>query len=343
MGEIAKRREGQDMSYIAVLGAGSWGTTLARLLALKDFDVSIWSYEENVAEEIREKGMNSAYLPGVELPNNIKASSKIEDVIYNTRYILNVVPAQFTRRVIQSALPHLNKDAIIISASKGIEKETHLTVSSIIRSLTNHSVAVLSGPSFASEVVRGLPTAVTLGCQDNGTCIHIQEVFTTDHFRVYTHHDVLGVELGGALKNVMAIAAGICEGLELGNSARASLITRGLAEMTRLGVSMGAKEHTFSGLSGLGDLVLTCNSTLSRNFTVGLKLGKGAKLDDIIKGTRTVAEGVDTAAATHELAGRQNVEMPIVEQVYKVLYEDKDPGAAVTDLMSRLPKAEFHG
>jgi glycerol-3-phosphate dehydrogenase (NAD(P)+) len=331
------------MSYIAVLGAGSWGTTLARLLAKKDFDVSVWAYEEDVATDISINGINSVYLPGIELPDNLRSSSKLEDVIKDTRYVINAVPSQFTRKVIENALPYCDGNAIIISVSKGIEKESHLTVSSIIGSLTDHVVAVLSGPSFANEVVKGLPTAVTLACRLNGTCLHIQEIFTTDRFRVYTHDDIIGVELGGALKNVMAIAAGICEGLELGNSARASLITRGLAEMTRLGVSMGAQELTFSGLSGLGDLVLTCNSTLSRNFTVGLKLCRGSKLDDIIKGTKAIAEGVDTALSAYELAKQRNVEMPIVEQVYKVLYEGRDPRAAVSDLMGRLPKAEFHG
>jgi glycerol-3-phosphate dehydrogenase (NAD(P)+) len=331
------------MSYIAVLGAGSWGTALARLLSQKDFDVSLWSYEESVAEDINTNGVNSIYLPGVELPPSLRCHSSFEDAMKGARYVVSAIPSQFTRVVMQGALPYLDEDGIIISVSKGIEKETHLTVSSIIKGLTRHPVAVLSGPSFASEVVKGLPTAVTLACQVNGTCMHIQEIFTTDRFRIYTHHDLIGVELGGALKNVMAIASGIAEGLELGNSARASLITRGIAEMKRLGVSMGADELTFSGLSGLGDLVLTCNSTLSRNFTVGLRLGKGEKLEDIVGSTKSVAEGVDTTVSAYELAKMQNVEMPIVEQVYSVLYEGKQPLDAVTNLMGRLPKAEFDG
>jgi glycerol-3-phosphate dehydrogenase (NAD(P)+) len=331
------------MSYISVMGAGSWGTTIAKLLAEKDFDVSMWAYEEEVVNEINNAGTNSIFMPDVKLPKSIRAHTEISEAISNSRYIVNAVPTQFTRRVIESALPHIEENAVIISISKGIENGTYLTVSSIIRKLTNHAVAVLSGPSFAAEVSKRLPAAVTLATEDYSAGIHIQEIFNTDHFRVYTHHDVLGVELGGALKNVMAVAAGIAEGLQLGNNARASLITRGLAEMTRLGVTLGAKEHTFSGLSGIGDLVLTCNSTLSRNFTVGCKIGKGSKLDDILKSTRSVAEGVFTAKAAYELSKNQNVEMPIVEQVYKVLYEDKDPREAVNDLMSRTLKAEFHG
>jgi glycerol-3-phosphate dehydrogenase (NAD(P)+) len=331
------------MGYIAVLGAGAWGTTLAKVLAEKDFDVSLWTYEKELVEEIRTTGINSMYLPGIQLPDNIRPVHDVGEAVNNARYILNVVPSQFTRSVFEIALPHLNKESTIISASKGIEISTFLTVSSIINRLTNRPVAVLSGPSFAAEVVRKLPTAVTLSSDDYSTCLHLQEIFNTDYFRVYSHHDTLGVELGGALKNVMAIASGIADGLQLGNSARASLITRGLAEMTRLGVSMGAKEHTFAGLSGLGDLVLTCSSHLSRNYTVGHRLGSGAKLKDIQAGRKSVAEGVDTTRAAYELSIKQNVEMPIVEQVYRMLYDNKDPQQAVGDLMRRTPKAEFHG
>jgi glycerol-3-phosphate dehydrogenase (NAD(P)+) len=331
------------MSYIAVIGAGSWGTTLASLLAGKDYDVSLWVYEEELAEEIRRTGVNKTYLPDFKLPDGIKLSSDIGEVVEKARYILNVVPTQHSRKVIESAVPFIDRKAIFINASKGIENGTYLTVSSIIKELTDSAVAALSGPSFAAEVSRRLPTAVTLASEDYNTCLLIQEIFSTDYFRVYTHHDVLGVELGGALKNVIAAASGISEGLALGNSARAALITRGLAEMSRLGVMMGAKERTFAGLSGLGDLVLTCSSRLSRNFTVGYRLGKGEKLKEIIESTNTVAEGVSTAKAAYELSNKFNVEMPIVEQIYNVLYGEKDPRAAVHDLMTRTPKAEFYG
>jgi glycerol-3-phosphate dehydrogenase (NAD(P)+) len=331
------------MSYITVIGAGSWGTTLAMLLAEKDYDVSLWVHEAELAEEMRRTGMNGWFLPGIALPANLRISTEMKDALRNARYVVNAVPAQFTRDVLKRALPHLPRGAVFVSVSKGIEKGTYLTVSSIIKELTGSQAAALSGPSFAKEVSRKLPTAVTLACEDYRACLLLQEIFTTPYFRVYTHHDVLGVELGGALKNIMAIASGISDGLGLGMNARAALITRGLAEMTRLGVSLGAKERTFTGLSGLGDLVLTCSSTMSRNFTVGHRLGRGEKLAEITSSTKSVAEGVETAKAVHELAGRQDVVMPIVSEVYGVLYEDKEPGAAVRDLMNRTLKTEFHG
>ena len=331
------------MSYIAVIGAGSWGTTLACLLADKGYDVSLWVYEKKLVEEIEKTGENSVYLPGIKLPENIRASDQIDDVVEKSRYILNVVPAQFTRTVFKEALPYLSDEAIIISASKGIERGTLLTISRVLKELTGHEIAVLSGPSFAKEVIKKIPSAVTLATEDKNTGFILQEVFNTGSFRVYRHDDILGVEIGGALKNVMAIASGISDSLSLGHNARASLITRGLVEMTRLGVAMGAKEKTFTGLSGLGDLVLTCTSTLSRNYTVGIKLGQGMKLKDILNQTKSVAEGVDTAESAYQLSLKYNIEMPIVEQVYKVIYEDKDPVLTVKDLLSRSLKSEFYG
>jgi glycerol-3-phosphate dehydrogenase (NAD(P)+) len=211
-----------------------------------------------------------------------------------------------------------------------------------LKELANHPVAVLSGPSFAKEVIKKLPTTVTLASEDNNIGLMLQELFNVDNFRVYTHDDILGVELGGALKNVMAIAAGIIESLGLGNNTRASLITRGLAEMTRLGIAMGAKEKTFSGLSGIGDLVLTCTSPLSRNYTVGMKLGQGLKIQDILLKTRSVAEGVATAESAYELSKKYQIEMPIIEQVYKIIYDGKDPVLALRDLMERSLKSEFY-
>ncbi|MBI5025676.1 MAG: NAD(P)-dependent glycerol-3-phosphate dehydrogenase [Nitrospirae bacterium] len=330
------------MSYIAVIGAGTWGTTLAILLSEKDYDVSLWVYEEDLCEEIIRTGINSIYLPDVVLPRSIKVSHRIDDVVKKARFILNVVPTQYTRAVFKDALPYISEEAIIISASKGIEKGTLLTVSAILKELSSHQVAALSGPSFAKEVIKKFPTAVTLATGDVKTGLLLQEIFNTDYFRVYTHDDILGVELGGALKNVIAIASGISDALGLGFNARAALITRGLAEMTRLGIAMGAKEKTFSGLSGLGDLVLTCTSTLSRNYTVGVKLGQGQKLKDILLDMKMVAEGIATAESAYELSKRHKVEMPIVEQIYKVINEDKSPYDAVKDLMGRTLKAEFH-
>lgn len=332
------------MSYIAVIGGGGWGTTLAYLLSNKGYDVSVWVYEEDLAEEMKRTRVNSLYLPEIKLPENIRISHRIDEVIDKTRYIVNAVPAQYTRSVFKQALSYISEsdEATIISVSKGIERGTLLTISSVLREVTGREVAVLSGPSFAREVIKNLPTAVTLATEDKNTGFILQEVFNTDNFRVYTHDDVLGVEVGGALKNVMAIASGISDSLGLGHNARAALITRGLVEMTRLGVAMGARERTFSGLSGLGDLVLTCTSPLSRNYTLGIKLGQGIKLEDILTQTKSVIEGVETAESAFELSKKYNMEMPIVEQVYKIIYEGKDPVLTVKDLMSRPLRAEFY-
>lgn len=330
------------MGYIAVIGAGSWGTTLAYLLSEKGYDVSLWAHEEDLAEEIKRTRINSIYLPDINLPENIKISHRLDEVVAKARYVLNVVPSQHARSVFKEALSYIPAEAVIISASKGIEKGTLMTVSSILKELSDRPLAVLSGPSFAKEVIKKMPTAVTLATEDKDRGLILQEVFNTNHFRVYRHDDMLGVEIGGALKNVIAIASGISDGLGLGHNARAALITRGLAEMKRLGLAMGAKKETFSGLSGLGDLVLTCTGHLSRNYTVGMKLAQGIKLADIISQTKMVAEGVATAESAYELSKKYNIEMPIVEQVYKVLYEDKSPADAVNDLMCRSLKTEFY-
>jgi glycerol-3-phosphate dehydrogenase (NAD(P)+) len=331
------------MSYIAVIGAGSWGTTLAHLLSSKGFEIALWVYEKDLSEEIQQTRINSVYLPDIELPENIHVTRSLEEALKKARYIVNAVPAQYTRSIFKEVLPHIIDEAIIISVAKGIERGTLLTVSSILKELSAHPVAVLSGPSFAKEVIKKLPTAVTLATENIHTGVLLQEIFNVNHFRVYTHDDLLGVELGGSLKNVMAIASGIADSLGLGNNARASLITRGLIEMTRLGIAMGAKERTFSGLSGIGDLVLTCSSPLSRNYTVGVKLGQGMKLKDILTQMRSVAEGVPTAESAYELSKKYHIEMPIIEQVYKVLYEDKDAVLAVKDLLERSLKSEFYG
>lgn len=329
------------MNRIAVIGAGSWGTTLAVLLAGKKQAVSLWVYEQDLAEEIKRTRINTVYLPEAVIPENIIISHRIEDVLKEAKYILNVVPTQHTKSVFKNILPYISDDALIISASKGIEKGTLLTVSGILKELSGHEVAVLSGPSFAKEVIKKLPTAVTLATDNSTDALLLQEIFNTDYFRVYTHDDVLGVELGGALKNVIAIASGISDALNLGFNARAALITRGLAEITRLGVAMGAKERTFMGLSGLGDLVLTCTGPLSRNYTVGFKLGRGDKLKDILLSMSMVAEGVTTADAAYQLSKKYKVDMPIVEQIYKVINEGKSPSGAVRELMTRTLKSEF--
>jgi len=329
------------MGYIAVIGAGSWGTTLACLLAEKEYDVTLWAYEKDLVDTIYNTGFNSVYLPGVKLPANLKVTDNIEKAVKKSRYVLSVVPTQFTRSVFKEALKYIPENAVIISASKGIENGTLMTVSSILKQITGHQVAVLSGPSFAKEVVNKLPTAVTLATEDPDEGLILQEIFNTQYFRVYTHTDVIGVELGGALKNVIAIASGISDGLGLGHSARAALITRGIVEIVRLGVSLGADERTFSGLSGLGDLVLTCTGPLSRNYSVGVNLGKGMKLKEILSSTRSVAEGVATALSAYELSLKQDIEMPIIGQIHDVLYNEKPPADAVNNLMNRTLKSEF--
>lgn len=329
------------MSHIAVIGAGAWGTALAVLLAEKNYEVSLWVYENALAQEIKRTRINRVYLPGVSLLERIKVSDEIEEVIKDAEYILNAVPTQYIREVFKNTPGHISQDAVAVSVSKGIEKRTLLTPSQVLRELLGRDVAVLSGPTFAKEVIRKLPTAVTIASTDGNAGIRLQGLFSTDYLRVYTHDDVLGVELGGALKNVIAIASGISDGLALGFNARAALITRGLAEITRLGVAMGARENTFGGLSGLGDLVLTCTSRISRNYTVGFELGGGRRLKDILSGMVMVAEGIATAESAYELSQRYKVEMPIVEQVYSIIYEDKDPATAVRDLMNRSLKSEF--
>lgn len=329
------------MSYISVIGAGSWGTTIANLLAEKGYDVSLWAYEQEIVDEIRRNNMNSVYLPGIHLSGNIEVTGSIQDALKKARYVLNIVPTQFTRSVFIDAARFIRDDAVIISAAKGIEHSSLLTCSSILEELLTKPVAVLSGPSFAAEVANKIPTAVTIAAHDRDTALLLQDIFNTDYFRVYTNTDVLGVELGGALKNVMAIASGISDGLGLGASTRAALITRGLAEMIRLGVAMGAKEKTFGGLSGLGDLVLTCTSKLSRNYTVGYKLGTGEALTDILSNMKMVAEGVATSESAYGLSRKFNVEMPIVEQIYQVIKKDKRPVEAVRELMTRSLKAEY--
>lgn len=329
------------MSYISVIGAGSWGTTLASLLAEKAYDVSLWTFERELADEINEKGTNSIYMPGVVLPSGLKATNSLEESVRMARYIVNVVPTQFIRPVFMEAAKYIHEDAIVINASKGIEQGTLMTVSSILNEVLGSQGAVLSGPSFAKEVFQKLPTAVTLATKNPDAALLLQEIFNTGYFRVYTHTDMIGVEIGGALKNVIAIASGITDGLGLGDNARAALITRGLSEIVRLGEQMGADHRTFSGLSGLGDLVLTCTGTLSRNYTVGVKLGQGMKLSDILLSTRSVAEGVATSLSAFELSRKYDVEMPIVEQVYEVIHKGKSPVEAVEVLMNRALRAEF--
>jgi glycerol-3-phosphate dehydrogenase (NAD(P)+) len=329
---------------IAVIGAGAWGTALAMLLADKGHDVSLWMYEQDLAVEMARTHENRVYLPGFTVPASIAVTSNIESAVRGRSVVLSVVPSHTVRAVAKQFAPFLSSDAIIVSASKGIEIETLMPLSEVFKDTLpaafHESLCFLSGPSFAKEVAQKMPTAVALAAYDPSIAKTVQEIFSSPYFRVYTNDDVIGVEVAGSLKNVVAIAAGVLEGMGYGYNTMAALLTRGLAEMARLGMAMGGNLQTFSGLAGMGDLVLTCTGGLSRNRTLGTRLGKGEKLDDILKNAKTVAEGVKTAKAARALANKFEVDMPIVEEVYQLLYEGKDPKAAVKDLMSRELKGE---
>ncbi len=330
---------------IGVIGAGSWGTTLANLLAKNGHEVRLWSYEKDVTEAVESSGQNSVYLPGVDLSPNLTATSDLAAAVDDAGVVLSVSPSQHVRGVMKQAAPHVRKDALVVSASKGIETSTLETMAEVLEealpATRSRRHCFLSGPSFAAEVAREHPTAVTVASRDHDAARRAQELFQAEYFRVYTSHDVIGVELGGALKNVMALAAGMVAGLGFGHNTMAALITRGLAELTRLSLAMGASERTLAGLSGMGDLILTCTGDLSRNRTVGVELGKGRTLKEVLGEMRMVAEGVETTRATHELAQRQGIDMPIVAQVHGVLFEDRSPAEAVRELMLRDPKPEF--
>jgi glycerol-3-phosphate dehydrogenase (NAD(P)+) len=329
---------------IGVIGAGAWGTALALLLADKGHDVTLWMYEKDLAEETQRTRENRVYLPGFTLPANIAVNASLEGVVRERPYILSVVPSHTARAVSTQMAPFLSNGAVIVNASKGIEIETLMPLSEVFRetlpSKLHERLCFLSGPSFAKEVAQKMPTAVALASVDPEASRRAQQLMSTPYFRVYTNRDVIGVELGGSIKNVIAIAAGVLEGLGYGYNTMAALLTRGLAEMTRLGAAMGADPRTFSGLAGMGDLVLTCTGGLSRNRTLGVRLGKGERFEDIMKGLATVAEGVKTAKAARELARKHSVEMPVVDEVYRIIYEGKDPRLALKDLMSRELRGE---
>jgi glycerol-3-phosphate dehydrogenase (NAD(P)+) len=331
------------MMKIAVIGGGSWGATLADLLAKKGQEARLWVREQAVMNEIRTNRENSWYLPGRKLSDNLVVSTDPATVADDVRHFLFAVPSQFIRSAYQRFLKYLPRNPVIICATKGIELDTLMTMSQVCEDALGPikpRFAMLSGPSFAYEVIREMPTAVTLACKDKKAGKEVQEALSTPYFRVYTATDVRGVELGGAIKNIIAIAAGVADGLGFGGNARAALITRGLHEMSRLGKAMGGDRQTFMGLSGMGDLVLTCTGDLSRNRQVGLRLAQGQTLLDILAEMKMVAEGVKTTEAVHDLRRKLGVEMPVTEQVYAILYQNKEPAQAVHDLMTRSLKDE---
>jgi glycerol-3-phosphate dehydrogenase (NAD(P)+) len=329
------------MTAVAVLGAGSWGTTLANLLACKGDQVRIWAYEADVVAAINRSRENSVFLPGVPLAASLRAEGDLGAAVSGADVIVSVPPSHAARSVVGKVSPALAPGTLVISATKGIETDTLALMSEVFRDCApGVRFVALSGPSFAAEVCQGQPTAVVAASTDAGAAKEAQQVFATPAFRVYTGADVVGVELAGALKNVIAIAAGILEGLGLGNNPRAALITRGLAEITRLGVAMGADPLTFAGLAGMGDLVLTTTGSLSRNRGLGLALAAGQTLAEHQQSHRTVAEGVNAARAGAALGARHGVELPIVHQVCEVLFEGKPPRDGVAELMGRELKPE---
>ena len=330
---------------VAVLGAGSWGTALAKVLADRQHRVTLWGRSDAHAEAIERTRHNEKYLPGAMLGDTLHATSDLRAAVSDKQYIVSVVPSHTTRQVLGEAGISMHPDAIVVSASKGIENETLDTMDDVMKAVLpgriGSRLAFLSGPSFAKEVGKGLPTAVVMGSRDRVVAESAAELFRGERFRVYTSDDVVGVELGGALKNVMAIAAGIIDGLGLGHNTRAALITRGLAEITRIAVRRGANPLTLAGLAGMGDLILTCTGDLSRNRAVGIGLGQGKTLAEVLATMNQVAEGVRTTKSAYDLSHKVGVEMPITEAVYQVLYESRPARDAVPALMGRAPKHEL--
>ena len=333
------------MSDIAVIGAGAWGTAIAIVLGRKGTHrVRLWAHENEVCESIASKRINEPFLPGRLIPEPVTPTTDLAHALTGAEIVVSVMPSQHCRRIFERMRPLLPRQARIVTATKGLEEESLQRMSEVIADVLSKDggpIGALSGPSFAQEVARGDPTAITVASSDAALLRSVQQEFSDPSFRVYTNNDIIGVELGGALKNIVAIAAGICDGLGLGHNSIAALITRGLTEMTRLVVACGGRTETMAGLAGLGDLVLTCTGGLSRNRSVGVELGRGRKLPEIIQGMHgMVAEGVFTTNAAVGLAHTRGVEMPITQQMYAILHEGKSPKEAIQELMTRSGKSE---
>jgi glycerol-3-phosphate dehydrogenase (NAD(P)+) len=329
---------------ICILGAGGWGTALGILLNNNKHNITLWEYNKEYARTLNEFRENFYFLPKVRIPKKIQISDDIESAVDKKDLVVISTPTQFVRRVIES-IAHIDlTHRIILSVSKGIENETLMPVSRIFldvfKKIKKKNIVVLSGPSHAEEVARKIPTAVVASSEDISNAAAVQRAFSNKFFRVYRSNDIIGVELGGALKNIIALAAGIADGAGFGDNTKAAIMTRGISEITRLGVKLGAHEHTFYGLSGIGDLIVTCMSKLSRNRFVGEEIGRGRKLKDVLADMKMVAEGVSTTKSTHELSRRLNVELPIIEQVHKVLFRGHNPHKATVILMTRGLKTE---
>jgi len=332
------------MTNISVIGAGNWGTALAATFAQLGHTVKLWAYEPEVVASIEARHENELFMPGIKLPAPLLATGDLGEALAGGDIVVTVMPSHVCGTLYQRMLPHLHPEMILVSATKGLDTHRLMRMSEVIQSVVGESfsprLCVLSGPSFAREVIRGDPTAVVVASTDRGAAHCVQREFASPALRLYTSSDLVGVELGGAVKNVIALAAGVVEGLGLGHNPTAALITRGLAEMTRLACACGAKRETLAGLAGMGDLVLTCTGDLSRNRTVGVELGKGRKLAEIIGSMRMVAEGVNTTTATVALAGKFQVEMPITRQVHRILEGEISPREAIRELMERSLKEE---
>lgn len=336
-----------QIKKIAVIGAGSWGTAIAGILSGKNLATVLWGHNKKHVATLERDRENKKYLPGFSFPSTLEISAGLKEAVADAEVVCMVVPSHGYRTVFKKLIPYLQTGVSIVSAVKGIENSSLMTMTQVMTDTLGDelkakkiTLSVLSGPSFAKEVAQGLPTLVTIGCDELENARFLQKVFVSERFRVYAAQDMIGLEISAALKNIVAIAAGISDGLGYGLNSRAALITRGLAEMTRMGVAMGADPATFSGLSGLGDLVLTCTGDLSRNRTVGLKLGHGKKLPEILDEMEMVAEGVKTTKSVHDLVSQMQVEMPILDQVYQILYHEKDCSTAVIDLLTRELKVE---
>ncbi len=333
------------MKKISIIGAGSFGTALAVVLGHGGFSVTLWAREKQIVHEINKTRKNPSYIKDVVLPESVRASETIAETVKDADIVLFATPTHAIRNVASEVKPHLKGNEIIVTVSKGIEKDTLMTPSQILVKVLEgvtleDQIGVLSGPSHAEEVSKFKPTTVVAAAYSKRVARVIQDTFMTPMFRVYLNQDIIGVEIGAALKNIMAIAAGIVDGAELGDNAKAALMTRGLHEMKRMGAAMGASQDTFSGLTGMGDLIVTCTSEHSRNRYVGYNIGKGKKLNEIIEGMKMVAEGVKTADSVNQWAEKNNVEMPITKAVYRVLFEDMDSADALYELMTRNPKEE---
>jgi glycerol-3-phosphate dehydrogenase (NAD(P)+) len=332
------------MNRIAILGAGGWGTALSIVLARNTEEVRLWVYEAELCARMQKTRVNDLYLPGSFLPPAVSATNDLCQALSGTDVVIIAVPSQYLRGIFQQVAPLAQMEQVFVSATKGLENGTHLRMTEVMTETLlprfSPKLAVLSGPTFAREVAHGAPAAVTIASVDEALARQLQRRFANSTFRFYTNTDVVGVEMGGALKNVIAIAAGVSEGLGLGSNAMAAIVTRGLAEITRLACACGARRETLAGLSGLGDLVLTCTGALSRNHRVGVELGRGRKIEEILRSMHMVAEGINTTAAARDLARQKGIEMAITEQMYAVLFERLSPLNAVRGLMERELKAE---